>query len=123
MIDDKAFEKWWSDEGIYIDPDTSDVPWFDKRKELCEYAWDAAFALGQLHPQWKEVEWVYDADKGRSEARIGMFLLWAYDDGSWSIWVELKPFLMGDANISDLHSAQSACVSALKKELEQFIQH
>lgn len=29
-----AFEEWWSREGRFIDPDTEDVPWFDKRKVL-----------------------------------------------------------------------------------------
>jgi hypothetical protein len=30
-----SFDKWWVDDGSFIDPDTDDVPWFDKRKELC----------------------------------------------------------------------------------------
>lgn len=29
-------------EGRYLDPDTSDVPWVDKRKGLAELAWVAA---------------------------------------------------------------------------------
>jgi hypothetical protein len=27
-----GFEKWWQEDGRMIDPDTEDVPWFDKRK-------------------------------------------------------------------------------------------
>jgi hypothetical protein len=41
---EERFEEWWSREGRWIDPDTSDVPWFDKRKELCGSAFIAAFA-------------------------------------------------------------------------------
>jgi hypothetical protein len=36
------FENWWEEEGRFIDPDTSDVPWFDKRKELAGLAFVAA---------------------------------------------------------------------------------
>jgi hypothetical protein len=36
------FTDWWETEGSFIDPDTSDVPWFDKRKSLCQAAFDAA---------------------------------------------------------------------------------
>lgn len=32
------FESWWTSDGRFIDPDTSDVPWFDKRKELAALA-------------------------------------------------------------------------------------
>lgn len=39
-----AFEEWWARDGFYIDPDTSDVPWFDKRKGLAELAFAAAYA-------------------------------------------------------------------------------
>lgn len=38
-----AFDDWWSADGQYLDPDTSDVPWFDKRRGLAE----AAFAAGR----------------------------------------------------------------------------
>ena len=37
-----TFDTWWRDEGRFIDPDTSDVPWFDKREELAHCAFDAA---------------------------------------------------------------------------------
>ena len=36
-----CFEDWWSTDGRYIDPDTEDVPWFDKRKELAALAFIA----------------------------------------------------------------------------------
>jgi hypothetical protein len=36
------FDEWWQCDGKYFDPDTDDVPWFDKRKELAEYAWHRA---------------------------------------------------------------------------------
>lgn len=35
------FEQWWADDGQYVDPDTDDVPWFDKRKELAAIAYAA----------------------------------------------------------------------------------
>jgi hypothetical protein len=37
-----SFHDWWTSQGRFIDPDTEDVPWFDKREALAEYAWDAA---------------------------------------------------------------------------------
>lgn len=40
--DEIDFESWWSDHGRFIDPDTEDVDWFDKRKELAGYAFLAA---------------------------------------------------------------------------------
>ena len=39
------FDEWWQREGQYLDPDTDDVPWFDKRRALCEYAYRSALAL------------------------------------------------------------------------------
>lgn len=38
---EEVFAKWWSKDGQYLDPDTSDVPWFDKRRGLAEYAYRA----------------------------------------------------------------------------------
>ena len=38
----KDFDTWWHEDGRMIDPDFSDVPWFDKRESLCESAWNAA---------------------------------------------------------------------------------
>lgn len=36
-----TFEDWWNKNGKYYDPDTSDISWFDKRKDLAAYAFDA----------------------------------------------------------------------------------
>ncbi len=33
------FEIWWDSTGRYIDPDTDDVSWYDKRKELAGHAY------------------------------------------------------------------------------------
>lgn len=52
------FDAWWKREGERIDPDTSDVPWFDKRRALAEAAWEAAKGVSsnyvadhELYPQ------------------------------------------------------------------------
>ncbi len=34
-----TFDEWWEQDGRFYDPDWSDVPWYDKRKSLAEYAW------------------------------------------------------------------------------------
>lgn len=44
---EKLFEDWWSRDGKFIDPDTSDVPWFDKRKGLAAQAFEAGLALSR----------------------------------------------------------------------------
>lgn len=36
------FDQWWRTVGRFLDPDTSDVPWFDKRKSLAQSAFVAA---------------------------------------------------------------------------------
>ena len=36
-----GFETLCQEEGKSLDPDTEDVPWFDKRKGLAELAFDA----------------------------------------------------------------------------------
>jgi hypothetical protein len=38
----ETFEEWWTRDGKFYDPDTEDVPWFDKRKLLAEYAFEHA---------------------------------------------------------------------------------
>lgn len=43
------FEDWWHRDGKFIDPDTSDVPWFDKRKGLAERAFIAAMAMSRSY--------------------------------------------------------------------------
>jgi hypothetical protein len=41
-----GFEKWWAEEGKSLDPDTEDVPWFDKRKGLAALAFEAGIKCG-----------------------------------------------------------------------------
>lgn len=43
-----GFEKWWAEEGRSLDPDTEDVPWFDKRKGLAESAFEAGIKCGMI---------------------------------------------------------------------------
>ena len=38
------FRNWWNRDGKFYDPDTEDVPWFDKRVFLAERAFDAGVA-------------------------------------------------------------------------------
>lgn len=38
----EAFENWWAVTGKFIDPDSDDVHWYDKRKGLAEEAFCAA---------------------------------------------------------------------------------
>ncbi len=40
----KTFDQWWDECGRSLDPDTSDVPWYDKRKGLAELAFEAGRA-------------------------------------------------------------------------------
>lgn len=40
------FENWWRRTGRHLDPDTSDVSWFDKRRGLAEAAYQAGMATG-----------------------------------------------------------------------------
>ena len=44
VVTSNGFDEWWSRDGQFIDPDTSDVPWFDKRRGLAEYAFGAGMA-------------------------------------------------------------------------------
>ncbi len=46
-----AFEDWWRDTGHLVDPDTADVPWFDKREGLARDAYQAG-----REELWPEVE-------------------------------------------------------------------
>jgi hypothetical protein len=43
---DPSFVRWWEEDGRFIDPDTSDVSWFDKRQSLCEMAFAAGLKTG-----------------------------------------------------------------------------
>ena len=54
-MNDEAFEQWWKREGISYDPDTSDVPWFDKRKELARKAFGVAMSLSANYTADAEV--------------------------------------------------------------------
>lgn len=40
----ETFDEWWQRDGKFFDPDTDDVPWFDKRQFLAEYAFERAKA-------------------------------------------------------------------------------
>jgi hypothetical protein len=46
------FDDWWSLDGQYIDPDTDDVPWFDKRRGLAMAAFQAG---GKSQPDFKRM--------------------------------------------------------------------
>ena len=35
--------EWWRTDGLYIDPDTEDVDWYDKRDELAKMAYVAGY--------------------------------------------------------------------------------
>ena len=39
----KAADWWWGAEGRYLDPDTEDVDWFDKRDGLAKMAYIAGY--------------------------------------------------------------------------------
>lgn len=39
--DHKNANKWWLSDGLYIDPDTSEVDWHNKRAELAQMAFIA----------------------------------------------------------------------------------
>jgi len=59
MIDCAKFDLWWREDGRFIDPDTSDVPWFDKREALSAMAFAAGMkaaekASSTLGPPSKE---------------------------------------------------------------------
>lgn len=41
-----GFDKWWEEDGKFLDPDTSDVSWFDKRKALAQLAFEAGIDCG-----------------------------------------------------------------------------
>lgn len=53
---ERLFEDWWKRDGKFIDPDTSDVPWFDKRKGLAAAAFEAAMAMSRNYTADDPVE-------------------------------------------------------------------
>lgn len=44
MTEEQLFDDWWARTGKGLDPDTEDVPWYDKRKGLAQAAFAAAMA-------------------------------------------------------------------------------
>ena len=42
-VAERSAEEWWRADGVYIDPDTEEVDWFDKRRELAQLAFIAGF--------------------------------------------------------------------------------
>lgn len=47
VLAEKKASEWWRGDGQYIDPDTENVDWFDKRRELAELAYIAGFKAGK----------------------------------------------------------------------------
>lgn len=56
MSIEAEFASWWHRTGRALDPDTSDVSWYDKRKGLAEAAFNAAMAVGRNYVCDKEGE-------------------------------------------------------------------
>lgn len=56
MSVEAEFADWWHRTGHKLDPDTSDVSWYDKRKGLAEAAFHAAMAIGGNYVCDKECE-------------------------------------------------------------------
>lgn len=46
LASESMASEWWRTEGIYIDPDTEDVDWYDKRAELAQMAYIAGYKRG-----------------------------------------------------------------------------
>ena len=44
----ELFEEWWAKDGRYIDPDTEDVPWVNKPKELAAAAFMAGLGKDKI---------------------------------------------------------------------------
>lgn len=62
-MSDKTFEKWWADDGRMYDPDTEDVPWFDKRKELAELAFAKGVETGMARSRNYTANSAVDPDR------------------------------------------------------------
>ncbi len=60
---DKTFEKWWADEGRFYDPDTEDVPWFDKRKDLAELTFAKGVEIGMARSRNYTANSAVDPDR------------------------------------------------------------
>ena len=60
---DKTFENWWSTDGRMYDPDTEDVPWFDKRKALAALAFDKGVEIGMARSRNYTANSAVDPDR------------------------------------------------------------
>jgi hypothetical protein len=74
----ERFEEWWDSTGCYIDPDSSSVPWFYKRKELSMHAFDAGRKAAlepvrELVAEWKGAlsDWQTDITDEKRRALLG----------------------------------------------------
>lgn len=63
MDSDKAFDKWWSEDGRMYDPDTEDVPCFDKRKDLAELAFKKGVEIGMARSRNYTANSMVDPDR------------------------------------------------------------
>lgn len=59
----KAFETWWEKDGRFYDPDTEDVPWFDKRKDLAEIAFRKGVEIGMARSRNYTANSAVDPDR------------------------------------------------------------
>jgi hypothetical protein len=85
-----GFAKWWQEEGRMLDPDTEDVPWFDKREALAELAWNAAMrASEEMRGQLSRI---IEVDSNR-DARLRGSSAWHpmvdHDRRDWLAWREV----------------------------------
>lgn len=53
---DAIFDEWWQRIGQSLDPDTEDVPWFDKRKDLARDAFIAGASAAMNYEADRETE-------------------------------------------------------------------
>jgi hypothetical protein len=60
---DKTFENWWAQDGRMYDPDTEDVPWFEKRKELAELAFAEGVKIGMARSRNYTANSAVDPDR------------------------------------------------------------
>jgi len=58
-----GFDKWWQEDGRMLDPDTEDVPWFDKRKELAELAFAKGVEIGMARSRNYTANSAVDPDR------------------------------------------------------------
>lgn len=58
-----SFEQWWSADGLFIDPDSADIPWYDKRKGLAAEAYFAGLSAGSKQVAEEEEDWRQDPSR------------------------------------------------------------